>query len=226
MRAHTLNTCLIGLLPRTLTASKHAAASACDASRGPCATVRGGSASGTIAIAGSTPVEMAYALAQYCQRELLMSFTWERSGGFQTANLPAAGLPPLARPAATAPPATHTRVRTPQHRVCRHHAKLTIAVERTPRAHARTATRARRRRPRVYLERQSSAPRPSLQIRLTSAWRAGCATALPEELRCGAGRCVLHPLHERALVVMDVGRGRQRPVYSVCSSFYVFVQYV
>ena len=117
-------------------------ASACDASRGPCATVRGGSASGTIAIAGSTPVEMAYALAQYCQRELLMSFTWERSGGFQTANLPAAGLPPLARPRPRLPPATHTRTRTPQHRVCRHHAKLTIAVEKTPRAHARTATRA------------------------------------------------------------------------------------
>ena len=42
-----------------------------------------GTKNGTVAIAGTTPVEMAYALAQYCQRELLMSFTWVRSGGFQ-----------------------------------------------------------------------------------------------------------------------------------------------
>ena len=39
-------------------------------------------------ISAMTPVEMAYALAQYCQRELRMSFVWERSGGFQTASLP------------------------------------------------------------------------------------------------------------------------------------------
>ena len=37
---------------------------ACDAERGPCATINTGSKSGTVAIAGSTPVEMAYALAQ------------------------------------------------------------------------------------------------------------------------------------------------------------------
>jgi hypothetical protein len=69
----------------------------CDAERGPCATVGTGSRDGTVAIGGSTPVEMAYALAQYCQRELLMSFTWARSGGFQTAHLPRR-LPPLSAP--------------------------------------------------------------------------------------------------------------------------------
>ena len=61
---------------------------ACDVAHGPCAAIRPGSRPGTIAISGSTPVEMAYALAQYCQSELLMSFVWERSGGFQTAGLP------------------------------------------------------------------------------------------------------------------------------------------
>ena len=69
----------------------------CDADRGPCATVRTGSQPGTIAISGSTPVEMAYGLAQYCQSELLMSFVWERSGGFQTAGLPES-LPALSAP--------------------------------------------------------------------------------------------------------------------------------
>ena len=57
----------------------------CDAERGPCAVVRSGSREGKVAIAGSTPVEMAYALAQYCQSELRMGFAWVRSGGFQTA---------------------------------------------------------------------------------------------------------------------------------------------
>lgn len=70
----------------------------CDADRGPCAVVRSDSAKpGTVTIAGSTPVEMSYALAQYCQSELLMSFVWVRSGGFQTSGLPDK-LPALAAP--------------------------------------------------------------------------------------------------------------------------------
>lgn len=72
-------------------------AGTCDESRGPCAVVSQGAAAGTVTIAGSTPVEMSYALAQYCQRELLMSFVWARSGGFQVANLPPS-LPPLPAP--------------------------------------------------------------------------------------------------------------------------------
>eukprot|EP01052_Picozoa_sp_SAG31_P047612 SAG31_NODE_9604_length_1252_cov_0.940156_1_plen_221_part_01 len=60
----------------------------CDSNRGPCAIVTTGSQEGTISIAGSTPVEMAYALARYCQDQLLMSFVWVRSGGFQTFGLP------------------------------------------------------------------------------------------------------------------------------------------
>ena len=64
---------------------------------GPCATVDTGLRAGTVRIGGTTPVEMAYGLAQYCARVLLMSFTWERSGGFQISGLPAS-LPPLTRP--------------------------------------------------------------------------------------------------------------------------------
>ncbi len=60
----------------------------CNTERGPCATISTGSKNGTVAIAGTSPVEMAYALAQYCQSELHMSFSWVRSGGFQTAGLP------------------------------------------------------------------------------------------------------------------------------------------
>ena len=70
---------------------------ACDAERGPCATISPGTRSGTVAIAGTTPVEMSYALAQYCQSELHMGFSWVRSGGFQTAGLPSS-LPALAAP--------------------------------------------------------------------------------------------------------------------------------
>ena len=56
----------------------------CNPRLGPCAMVQNSASDNrTIQIAGSSPVEMAYALAQYCQRELLMSFAWERSGGFQ-----------------------------------------------------------------------------------------------------------------------------------------------
>ena len=54
----------------------------CDASVGPCCTVHA-SAGGLVQVNGTTAVTMAYCLAQYCKRELLMSFTWERSGGFQ-----------------------------------------------------------------------------------------------------------------------------------------------
>ena len=54
----------------------------CDASVGPCCTVHA-IAGGMIRVNGTTAVTMAYCLAQYCKRELLMSFTWERSGGFQ-----------------------------------------------------------------------------------------------------------------------------------------------
>ena len=78
-------------------------ASACDdgGERGPCAVVEsassGGRDSGMISIGGSTPVEMAYGLAQYCRQYLFMSFTWERSGGFQT-KLPDGPLPQLAKP--------------------------------------------------------------------------------------------------------------------------------
>lgn len=58
----------------------------CNPALGPCAMVQNSASdNGTIQISGSSPVEMAYALAQYCQRELLMSFAWERSGGFQVA---------------------------------------------------------------------------------------------------------------------------------------------
>lgn len=72
--------------------------SACaEPERGPCAVVETGSRNGTIAISGVSPVEMAYGLARYCQRELHMSFVWERSGGFQTAGLPQS-LPPMQAP--------------------------------------------------------------------------------------------------------------------------------
>ena len=56
--------------------------STCDTNIGPCCTVAA-AADGTIQIHGATAVTMSYCLAQYCKRELLMSFTWERSGGFQ-----------------------------------------------------------------------------------------------------------------------------------------------
>jgi len=81
----------------------------CDVSIGPCVTVQPGTAYGTIEIHGIEAVEMAYGLSQYCKKYLHMSFTWERSGGFQTA-LPTQtdlknqktslkyGLPPLTSP--------------------------------------------------------------------------------------------------------------------------------
>jgi hypothetical protein len=64
---------------------------------GPCATVQTGETAGTIEIAGPTPVEMAFALGHYCEKELLMSFAWQKNGGFQVANLPLT-LPPLSKP--------------------------------------------------------------------------------------------------------------------------------
>ena len=71
--------------------------SSCNVSVGPCCTVQQG-AGGMVQVNGTTAVTMAYCLAQYCKRELLMSFTWERSGGFQIPDqlpspLPTSGLP-------------------------------------------------------------------------------------------------------------------------------------
>ena len=72
--------------------------SACNATVGPCCTVTA-AADGMIQIHGTTAVTMSYCLSQYCKRELLMSFTWERSGGFQ---IPATLPSPLPAPAAGA----------------------------------------------------------------------------------------------------------------------------
>ena len=55
----------------------------CDVSVGPCCTVHAVDGGTAIQVNGTTAVTMAYCLAQYCKRELLMSFTWERSGGFR-----------------------------------------------------------------------------------------------------------------------------------------------
>jgi len=70
------------------------APSFCDGEHGPCAVVQ--SNAGTISIGGTTPVEMAYGLGQYCRQYLHMSFTWERSGGFQT-RLPEGPIPQPAK---------------------------------------------------------------------------------------------------------------------------------
>ena len=69
----------------------------CDTSVGPCCTVHA-AAGGTIQVNGTTAVTMAYCLAQYCKRELLMSFTWERSGGFQVPSALSSPLPAPASP--------------------------------------------------------------------------------------------------------------------------------
>lgn len=73
-------------------------ASACEGggAYGPCAVVE--SVGSTISIGGTTPVEMAYGLGQYCKTFLFMSFTWERSGGERrstTAHTPCRLCPPL-----------------------------------------------------------------------------------------------------------------------------------
>jgi hypothetical protein len=70
--------------------------SSCNVSVGPCCTVH--AVGGMVQVNGTTAVTMAYCLAQYCKRELLMAFSWERSGGFQIPDqlpspLPTSGLP-------------------------------------------------------------------------------------------------------------------------------------
>jgi alpha-N-acetylglucosaminidase len=64
---------------------------------GPCAVIANSDGpDSVIRIAGSTPIEMAYALAHYCRTSLNMSFSWNNTGGNQVRLPPA--LPRLAAP--------------------------------------------------------------------------------------------------------------------------------
>lgn len=66
------------------------------ADSGPCATLRAGKAPNTIEIAGTTAVEMSYALAHYSRTLLNASFSWNATGGNQVRLPPT--LPPLRAP--------------------------------------------------------------------------------------------------------------------------------
>jgi len=61
------------------------------------AVATGDGAAVTVTISGTSPVEMAAALAHYCRTYLHMQFAWQKSGGFQT-RMPEGPLPLLEAP--------------------------------------------------------------------------------------------------------------------------------